>query len=61
MKGEVIVSRPKSGSDCIEEEELAAGTGTIGRPFAVLMVGAHDRGLTVISLGSLHGPGYDEH
>jgi len=61
MKGEVIVSRPNSGSACIEEDELAAGAGTIGRPFAVLKVGACDRGRTVISLGSLWEPGYDEH
>jgi len=61
MEGEVIVSRPKSGWACIEEDELAAGAGMIRRPFAVSMVGARGRGRTVISLGSLWGPVYDEH
>jgi len=61
MEGEVIVSRPKSGWACIEEDELAAGAGTTERPFAASMVGARERGRTVISLGSLWEPVYYEH
>jgi len=62
MEGEVIVARPKSSSDCMEGEgDLAIGAGIIWRPFAASMVGARDRGRTVISLGSLWEPVYNEH